>query len=110
MPNYLNKPFIDWDIIHKEFQSLQQHSSELGETETSIEAIIGENDKWALAERTEKAGAYAARLDATLASCLTGHAFVNGKHFDLNDVSSKPINTCIGSSFSLIGFPPIPAN
>jgi hypothetical protein len=33
-----------------------------------------------------KARAYAERLEATLASAPRGHAFFNGKHFDMDDV------------------------
>lgn len=42
-------------------------------------------------ERLERAHLYAQRLDATSDSCPTGHAFINGKHFDLDDVSEYSV-------------------
>ena len=39
----------------------------------------------------EKQRAYAARLQTTLASAQNGHAFFNGKHFDLDDVRRPPL-------------------
>ena len=56
---------------------------------TDFDSVIGE-----ISEPSTGLGqvrAYADRLDATLASSRKGHAFVNGKHFDMDDVgvSSK---------------------
>lgn len=42
----------------------------------------------AFEENLEKAVAYAKRLSATIASSKTGHAFINGKHIEYNDVSA----------------------
>lgn len=41
---------------------------------------------------TDKARAYAQRLGVTLSSAPHGHVFVNGKHFDLDDVSRSVCN------------------
>lgn len=44
--------------------------------------------KVALKERVGRALVYGQRLDAMPSSCPTGHGFVNGKHFDLDEVST----------------------
>jgi len=39
----------------------------------------------------EKITAYTERLGSTLATSSTGHAFFNGKHFDVDDVSASTL-------------------
>lgn len=73
-------------------------------TEQHFVDSYDENEPVTPREEMSKAVQYATRLDATLKSCITGHAFVNGKHFDLDDVritclvySHVPINCRIFS-------------
>ncbi|KAI0353822.1 glycosyltransferase family 24 protein [Trametes cingulata] len=75
-------PRVDWQQVDAHFnQLLAKHADDLPEgAETDLDAIL---------EGTEgdldAARAYAARLGATLEAAPQGHAFVNGKHYDLDD-------------------------
>ena len=59
------------------------------QAETVMEVLDEETDQPNIAQRLEQASAYAERLDATLDAYDKGHAFVNGKHFDLDGAFMK---------------------
>ena len=83
-----NSLSVDWNIVGKEFKALQIRSPGLDdEMETRIEAVIGSDKE----KRIDGALKYAERLDTKLNSSPRGHAFVNGKHFSLDDVSFPPL-------------------
>ncbi|KZT07030.1 glycosyltransferase family 24 protein [Laetiporus sulphureus 93-53] len=78
------KPTVDWSVVRQTFNLLLATNEPLEEgIVTDLDAILrglpGSEDQ------LDKARAYAARLDAGLSSAPQGHAFVNGKHFDLDD-------------------------
>jgi UDP-glucose:glycoprotein glucosyltransferase len=79
-------PAVNWVVIRSLFDELIASESAHDSTEMiDFESII--NDTQAgLVESLEKVHRYAERLGATLASSPAGHAFVNGKHFDMGDV------------------------
>ncbi|KAH8113837.1 UDP-glucose:glycoprotein glucosyltransferase-domain-containing protein [Phellopilus nigrolimitatus] len=100
MPVHLLAPTVDWDLVRHQFKELQQTASDeqgAKKPKFSIDDIFDGNEDGerglALTERIEKAHAYAQRLDATPGSCPTGHAFVNAKHFDLDDEFLKHLQT-----------------
>ncbi|TDL22772.1 hypothetical protein BD410DRAFT_769716 [Rickenella mellea] len=79
-------PGIDWEIARAEFDALiAEHPPQDGDVPTDFDSIVEDGDSQPTFIRLERARAYAIRLDAKLASSPTGHAFVNGKHFDLGD-------------------------
>ena len=96
-------PSVDWSILESELKALPQPS--LREEDEPVDhdfaAILRGEVKGDLAERLEKAVEYVKRLDASLESCPTGHAFVNGKHFDLSDVGSVALGSCGSLTLSL---------
>lgn len=80
--------FIDWSVISAEYADLVETVPLKDEEEIalSFEAVI--NGEFDGSQRMlDGAKAYAQRLDATLLSCPTGHAFLNGKHLDVDNVS-----------------------
>ncbi|KAI0367405.1 glycosyltransferase family 24 protein [Pilatotrama ljubarskyi] len=75
------KPSVDWQQVDANFNELlAKHEDLLADAETDLDAILEGIDGDLEAPR-----AYAARLGATLESASQGHAFVNGKHYDLDD-------------------------
>lgn len=84
-------PTIDWALVRSTFNSFRTSGQEHGEEPLpELDAIL-KGDVPALSESVERARKYAARLGATVAAAPQGHAFVNGKHFDLDDVCPVPI-------------------
>lgn len=78
------KPSVDWSLVRSAFKSVlaRKEEEDLPEgIETDLDKILTgtEGD-------LEKQRAYAIRLGTSLASAPQGHAFFNGKHFDLGDV------------------------
>jgi UDP-glucose:glycoprotein glucosyltransferase len=73
---------VDWNLVLSEFKTLM---AEEGLDTDLISIISGKQD--GTEEMIQRAQAYTARLGADLASAPQGHVFVNGKHFDLDDVS-----------------------
>ena len=86
-------PTIDWSVARAEFTEIVTEYRESGEAPEDfpasvhfadiINAKLGDGDH---EELLEKAQRYAERLSIDSASSPTGHAFINGKHFDLDDV------------------------
>ena len=110
---------VDWTLIRNEYTKLKQGSDgtvSIAEFDSIFNGSIDESPSTedeaseednsqkdtekpavTLTERVERANVYIRRLDATQKSFPGGHAFVNGKHFDLDDVghisSFNPINS-----------------
>ncbi len=81
--------YVDMSIVQSELRALQDRDlPEEGESVVDVQSLLDLEERAAVDERISKAKAYTVRLDSTLASSLTGHVFVNGKHFALDDVSS----------------------
>ena len=88
-PLELLTPSVDWDLARIEYDKLNEQyppEAEDDPAKSFDEILFGNDDN--INARIESAKLYTVRLDATLASYSTGHAFVNGKHFDLDDVSN----------------------
>jgi hypothetical protein len=81
---------VNWDLVRSEFKALIAAAVESGEMEgktADLDTILsGKNVDEDQAGLVKKATIYAERLGATLSSSPSGHAFINGKHFDMNDV------------------------
>lgn len=54
-----------------------------------FDVIVAGDDEDVSEAPLDKVRAYAERLGATLASSEKGHAFINGKHFNMDDVSLR---------------------
>lgn len=80
---------VDWQAVRSAFDALFVGSE--GETElpegVTLDGILNPSDD--TDEVLEKARKFNRRLGNDLASASQGHAFVNGKHFDLDDVSDS---------------------
>ena len=73
---------MDWSVVKAAYDTLRSRHPELTpDVETDLDAILTgtEGD-------LDKTRAYARRLSTDLASAPDGHAFFNGKHFELDDV------------------------
>ncbi|KAI0948225.1 hypothetical protein AcW1_009797 [Taiwanofungus camphoratus] len=85
VPMQYLKPTVDWALVRSGFRSLVTTSGPLGEgVTTNLDSILGGLDRQSGAQLA-KVRDYAVRLGTTLASAPQGHAFVNGKYFDLDD-------------------------
>ncbi|KAL5480943.1 KRE5 [Sanghuangporus weigelae] len=119
MPVHLLPAAIDWSLVRREFTELQRNLAREGvttsDTPVNLESILdgtyslpnSENDdevppRPGIAERIGRAQVYAERLDATSASFPTGHAFVNGKHFDLDDNFLKQLQVEMNSQIQFL--------
>jgi UDP-glucose:glycoprotein glucosyltransferase len=72
--------------VRLEFNTfVTEHTPRKPDTLVDFEAIIGDTPEAPV--RLGNVRAYAARLGATLASAPRGHAFLNGRHLDMDDVS-----------------------
>lgn len=103
MPLHLVSATIDWTVLRRQFTELQRQLAReddprpLADLDSILNGTYEEDSaddenavgKATTSERIDGAHLYAERLDATPASCPTGHAFINGKHFDLDDVSLR---------------------
>ena len=78
---------LDWSHVQAQFEALTA-SEEINEGEAmSFDALVGGTSE-ILEARISKARAYAQRLGTDVASSSTGHTFINGKYFALDDVCS----------------------
>ena len=75
-------PTVNWKIVRYEYDAI---TSEI-ELEERQDPILSFDDVLN-GPFPENARAYAQRLQADAVSSPAGHAFVNGKHFDVDDVS-----------------------
>ena len=86
-PPHLMPLSVDWDLVRSEFSTLLHNYAPQDGVPTDLDAILdGTSDPDS--GLIEKARQYAQRLDAKKNSSPDGHAFVNGKHIDVDDVSS----------------------
>ncbi len=90
-PVHLITPTVDWSLVHSEFHhaiserldndEVSDHFPRHIDLELILSGSVGDS-----AEVLQKARTYAKRLSADLASAPQGHTFLNGKHFNLDDV------------------------
>lgn len=79
VPPQLTTPKIQWDVVATKFSELLDNEDE----NVALEDVLSGKVKPRVAfERIE---AYVARLGTSLAASSTGHAFVNGKHFEMGE-------------------------
>ena len=73
---------MDWSVVKAAYDTLRSRHPELTpDVETDLDTILAGTES-----DLDKARAYAKRLSTDLASAPDGHAFFNGKHFELDDV------------------------
>lgn len=82
---HLQKPFVNWDLVRQEFNELIDTEGPGDGEAISFDAVLRGESSATVPE--DKIKTYTERLGATLAASPTGHVFVNGKHFNLDDVS-----------------------
>lgn len=79
---------VDWTLVRAEFDAL------LAELEGVTFDSIVHPDSEDSEDYIAKARQYARRLSLDIDSAPQGHMFVNGKYFELNDVSSRYAFLC----------------
>jgi UDP-glucose:glycoprotein glucosyltransferase len=80
VPKTQRDSYHDWDELETPLQV--EEDAEPAESRLPFEDVLGSSDDVLGAAR-----AWCERLGATSGSSPSGHGFVNGKHFDMNDVS-----------------------
>ena len=86
---------MNWDIARTTFDALvasYEADSALLEG-ASFDAVVNPIEADESEPLLVKARKYSRRLGTDLASASQGHAFVNGKHFEMNDVSANSTTT-----------------
>lgn len=80
---------VDWKIIGDVFEELIISDDETSEDilKPSLDDII--NGKFDTRATSDGLKAYAERLGGTLQDSDLGHGFVNGKHFEMGEVSNQ---------------------
>lgn len=94
---------VDWELVAREYTDLPRK-----EEQPFVELANVLNGSWRQYQEgddeegtsappsdqklLDRAHSYATRLDATTSSFPRGHAFVNGKHFQLDDVRDRKIS------------------
>ena len=80
---------IDWASIRSEFLALVMaipEQSDIGSDDQPIEQVDFESILTSPQSSVEKSLAYTERLGTSQRLAPNGHAFINGKHFERNDV------------------------
>jgi UDP-glucose:glycoprotein glucosyltransferase len=76
---------IDWPVVQSQFDDFLAFESQNGnDAQTNLESLIG--TEGSLVVDLNKTRGYAERLGVKLSHSPTGHAFVNGKYFEMDDV------------------------
>ncbi|KIM46645.1 glycosyltransferase family 24 protein [Hebeloma cylindrosporum] len=96
LPVHMQTEKVQWEAVSSAYVRLteserQEKPSALVPT---LASIIGEDAQSLVS--LEKIAAYTERLGSTLATSATGHAFFNGKHFDVNDDFLRHLQTEVG--------------
>lgn len=76
----------------------EEHSADPNDSPVPFEAVVNSAAEPAIV----KAAAYNTRLSTTKASFASGHAFINGKHFDFTEVRNEATTSCIHCSLSAL--------
>jgi len=87
LPPQLQTPTVNWLAVSTSYNTLvaAEFESDPEAPKPDLKSILEGDDADAQAP-FDKIAAYTDRLDATPATSPLGHAFFNGKHFDMNDV------------------------
>ncbi|TFK48915.1 glycosyltransferase family 24 protein [Heliocybe sulcata] len=80
-------PIVDWRTVRTAFESFVANEEPPTEefSAPDLDAMVGSESGSELEMNVKGVAQYAKRLGATLAASPSGHAFVNGKHYDLDD-------------------------
>jgi hypothetical protein len=86
-----SKQEVDWSRVQEEYDALlENEAKEEGEV-VRFDSVVGSATE-ELEAKFSKARAYARRLGTTIASSPSGHTFINGKYYSLNNVSSTTLD------------------
>ncbi|EPQ50934.1 hypothetical protein GLOTRDRAFT_82068 [Gloeophyllum trabeum ATCC 11539] len=99
-PQYLS-PTVDWHTVQSELQALikSEEPPTSDFVPPTLDAILeGDGDERDIQASKE----YCTRLGATLGASPTGHAFVNGKHYDLDDDFLRHMQIEVGAQLQHI--------
>ena len=84
---YLQTHTVNWHAVASSYNALiaPELEDDPEATKPNLKSIL-EGDDVDAQVPLDRLEAYAERLDATSATSPMGHAFFNGKHFNMNDV------------------------
>ena len=87
LPPHLQTSNVNWLAVSTSFDTLiaAEREQDLEAAKPDLESILAGSDADSQAP-LDRLAAYTERLDATHATNPDGHAFFNGKHFDMGDV------------------------
>jgi UDP-glucose:glycoprotein glucosyltransferase len=89
LPPHLKTSSVNWLAVSTSYNALIAAELEQNPEapKPNLESILGGSDA-DTQPPFDRIAAYTERLDATRATSPLGHVFFNGKHLDMNDVSS----------------------
>ncbi|KAF4618673.1 hypothetical protein D9613_009850 [Agrocybe pediades] len=101
VPGHFQTPKVNWQVIQQTYDRLVEV-----EREENPEADIPTLDAIYAGDRDEaplqKISAYSERLGTTLAASDMGHAFFNGKHFDVDDDFLRNLQIELGTQVNYL--------
>lgn len=83
-------PTVDWSLVRSVFNMMLLDVEDAEIASVKLDDILGD-ESGSFNGVLEKVQVYSKRLGTNLLSSPHGHAFVNGKHFDLDDVRDMRI-------------------
>ncbi|PPQ88795.1 hypothetical protein CVT25_010481 [Psilocybe cyanescens] len=102
LPAQLQTAELDWHTVRHTYDELVAREREENPEAAfpALDSIFkGEEEDVA---RLDKINVYTERLGSTLASSETGHAFFNGKHFDVNENFMRQLQTEVATQMAYL--------
>ncbi len=81
-------PTVSWPLVRSAFQSIISDAEDTEIANVKLDDVL-EDTFGKFTDTLDKARLYSKRLGTDLLSSPHGHAFVNGKQFDLDDVRDE---------------------
>lgn len=82
-------PTVKWSVVRSEYKDIIEAEAPADTVVADLDAIL--DGKLTPFAPLDKIQAYSERLGTILSASLTGHAFINGKHFKLDDVTYSEV-------------------
>ncbi|KAF8155695.1 UDP-glucose:glycoprotein glucosyltransferase-domain-containing protein [Crassisporium funariophilum] len=104
LPPHAQTPFVSWDAVSQSYDAIVETELQTNPDAVApdLKSIVGGEVEATHIAPLEKIEAYTDRLGATLAASGLGHAFFNGKHFDMNDEFIRQLQIELGQQMNFL--------